>query len=168
MTIPSTLLPLSLLLSLYLLVTTLTSAMVISSFLELGSSPSFDMRVNPTIKSAGLGACLDFKIAKNWVGCFVNDFSWHWNLPHWQRLFPHLCFPHGLQWTCSRREVQHMWKHSEEQELLSVMNSALRSLVLALHFGPWVTSSQYSTPFASSFANVWTHQGGLQPAMSVA
>ena len=43
------------------------------SFLWLESGPNH--------KIAGPGACLDFKIAKNWVGLFLNDFFWHWNPP---------------------------------------------------------------------------------------
>lgn len=39
------------------------------------------------------------------------------------------------------RQVQHMQKHSEKQESLCT-DPSLRYLVLALHFGPWETSSQ--------------------------
>lgn len=138
MAIHSALLLLSLLTSLYLLITSLTLATIISYFLEVGSDPSFDMRVDPTIKPAGLGACLDFRIATNWVGCFVNDFlGTEIHLTYIDHdFFPQQCFPHGLWWTCLCREAQHMWKHSEEQEWLTATNSALKSLVLAYTLAP--------------------------------
>lgn len=46
-------------------------AAVISSFLELSLSPSFDTQVEPTVKPPSLGSYLDFKIAKSLIGWFM-------------------------------------------------------------------------------------------------
>lgn len=141
---------LSLLLSLYLLVTTLTMARVISSFLELGLSPSFDTQVEPTVKPPSLGSYLDFKIAKSLIGwfflAFLGHFSWHWNPPHihWPWLFPLAMLS---LWTPVNLLTQGNLTHMEALRRAGVtqgyaLSSGFSCPYPYLHFVHWVASSQ--------------------------